>query len=125
MNTLRSSVKNEDNLQEELNKMYDEKLEKRESLDLAVIQGDIRSFWRQVNLSTAVKVEDRLLPQPLAKVIILPVDAKEKERTKRTIRAALKMLLLWLVMSVRVMQSIVLDVVSLPTWLKNALRMAT
>ena len=43
LNTLRSSDKNKEKLQEELNKKYDEKLERGDSLHLAIIQGHIRT----------------------------------------------------------------------------------
>ena len=78
-----------------------------------------------MNLSTTVRVEVKLLLQSLDKVVMLLVDAKEKERTLNIIRAELKLLLLWLVGRVRTMQNIVIGVGSLHIWLKNALRKAT
>ena len=48
INTLQSSDKNEEKLAKRLNRLYDSAKSEKRVLDIAIMQQEVRSFWRTV-----------------------------------------------------------------------------
>ena len=48
INTLQSSDKNEEKLAKRLNRLYDSAESEKRVLDIAIMQQEVRSFWRTV-----------------------------------------------------------------------------